>query len=231
MINGASNSDIPEAPLIFTHGGTPMPALRESGPFIYPSWIPRLLIGVDHCEFKIWFQSHHDGSTWTRVASNFDSVAYNLRHTDLMKRCARQYEERGYKVTLETQNEFRLHLAGATISGRMDLVATRGDEMVIIDAKAAQPSEAHAVQVMLYMLFLQLQSNHDHSITISGQVYYSEDHKVDIPAGAADQQFQDLVVSLTNRLTSKEAPRKVPSASECRFCPIPREYCPDRMEE
>ena len=62
------------------------------------------------------------------MASDFDSVAYNLRHTDLMRRCAREYEARGYTVTLESQNEFRLHLAGATVSGRMDLVATRDQE-------------------------------------------------------------------------------------------------------
>ena len=43
------------------------------------------------------------------------------------------------------------------VSDRMDLVATRGQEMVAIGAKAARPSEAHVVQVMLYMLFLQLQ--------------------------------------------------------------------------
>jgi len=133
-----------------------MPALRENGPYIHPSWLPRLLIGIDHCEYKAWFQAHHDGRTWTKRASNFDSVAYNLRHTDLMKRCAREYEERGYTVTLETQNEFRLHLAGPTVSGRMDLVATRDQDLVIIDAKAAKPSEAHVVQVMLYMLFLQV---------------------------------------------------------------------------
>ena len=127
-----------------------MPELRENGPYIHPSWLPRLLIGMDHCEYKIWFQAHHYGRTWTKVASDLDSVAYNLRNTDLMKRCATEYDERGYTVTLENQNEFRIQLAGATVSGPMDVVATRDQELVIIDAKAARPSEAYAVQVMLY---------------------------------------------------------------------------------
>ena len=207
-----------------------MPALRTNGPYIHPSWLPRLLIGMDHCEFKIWFQAHHDGKTWNKVASDFDSVAYNLRHTDLMKRCAREYEERGYTVTLENQNEFRTSLAGATVSGRMDLVATRGKELVIIDAKAAKPSEAHEVQVMLYMMFFKLLDTRAQDKKVTGEVYYNPDQTVSIPAGAADQEFQDLVVNLITRLTAKEAPRKVPSASECRFCPIPREYCPERIE-
>ena len=207
-----------------------MPALRENGPYIHPSWLPRLLIGMDHCEHRVWFQSHHDSKTWTRLASDFDSVAYNLRHTDLMKRCAQKYEDRGYTVTLENQNEFRIFLAGATVSGRMDLVATRDQELVIIDAKAAKPSEAHVVQVMLYMLFLQLQGTRAQGMTVTGEVYYGEDHTVPIAAGAAGREFMELVEGLIGRLTAKPSPRKVPSASECRFCPIPKEYCPERID-
>ena len=207
-----------------------MPALRKDGPYIHPSWLPKLLIGMDHCEFKIWFQAHHDGRTWLKVASDFDSVAYNLRHTELMKRCAQEYEERGYTVTIESQNAFRLSLAGATVSGRMDLVATRDDELVIIDAKAAKPSDAHAVQVMLYMMFLQLQGTRTDGMTVYGEVYYGEDNTVAISA-AAGQEFREMVEGLICRLTSRTRPRKVPSASECRFCPIGKEYCPQRIEK
>ena len=120
----------------------------------HPIQLPKLLVGIDICEHRIWFQPHHDGRTWTRVSSDFDTVTYNLRHTDLMNRCAREYEERGCSVTLENQHEFRVSLAGATVYGRMDLVATRDQDLVIIDARAAKPSEAHAVQVMLYVLLI-----------------------------------------------------------------------------
>ena len=208
-----------------------MTALRENGPYIHPSWLPKLLVGMDMCEFKIWFQTHHDGRTWTRVNSDFDSVTYNLRHTDLMKRCAREYEERGYSVTLENQNELRIPMAGATVSGRMDLVATRDQELVIIDAKAAKPSEAHAVQVLLYMLFIQLQGTRTQGMTVTGEVYYGEDHTVPIAAVAAGEEFREMVEGLIGRLTAKAPPRKVPSAPECRFCPIHREYCPERIDQ
>jgi len=61
-------------------------------------------------------------------------------------------------------------------------------------------------------------------------VYYGEEHTVAIGAGAAGCEFRYLVEALIGRLTAKTSPRKVPSASECRFCPIPREYCPERLE-
>ena len=82
----------------------------------------------------------------------------------------------------------------------------------------------------LCMLFFKFQDTRARDKKVTGEVYYGEDHTVAIPASAADQGFQDLVVNLITRLTAKEAPRKVPSASECRFCPIPKEYCPERVE-
>ena len=38
-----------------------MPVLRENGPFIFPSWLPKLLTGIDRCEWKAWFQGQHVG--------------------------------------------------------------------------------------------------------------------------------------------------------------------------
>ena len=98
-----------------------MPVLREHGPYIHPSWLPKLLVGIDLSEWKIRFQAHHDGRTWERLDSNVEQTRYNLQHTEPLRRFAQQYEERGYQVTLEKQNEFRFSLAGATISGRIDL--------------------------------------------------------------------------------------------------------------
>ena len=51
-----------------------------------------------------------------------------------------------------------------------------------------------------------------------------------IAAGAPGEEFRVLVEGLIGRLGAKTLPRKVPSASECRCCPIPREYCPEGME-
>ena len=86
-----------------------------------------------------------------QAGERFDLARYNLRHTELLRQCAQEYLERGYLVTVERQNEFWIHLAGATISGRADVLATRDDQLVIIDTKAARPSQAHEIQVMLCM--------------------------------------------------------------------------------
>ena len=113
----------------------------------------------------------------------------------------------------------------------MDLVATGDQELVIIDAKAAQPSQAHAVQVILYMMFLQLQDTSTQGKTVKGDVYYGEDHTVPIATGAADQEFKEMGEGLIGRLTDKTPLRKVLSAAEDRFCPIGKAYCPERIEK
>ena len=59
-------------------------------------------------------------------------------------------------MSVKRQNDFRLQVAGATISGRPDIVAWRDDEAVIVDAKAAKPNPSHEIQVMLYMTWLPL---------------------------------------------------------------------------
>ena len=207
-----------------------MPALRENGPYIHPSWLPKLLAGLDHCQWKIWFQAHHDGRTWTKLDSDFNLARYNIKHTELLRLCAAEYEERGFSVTLERQSEFLFRMAGATISGRLDLVAVRDGEAVIVDAKAAQRSHAHEIQVMLYMAFLPLADSRYRELRISGEVFYGPDQTVAVSASDMDEEFMEVVKGLIGRLASQEAPRKAPSAAECRFCPIPRQYCPERVE-
>ena len=131
-------------------------------------------------------------------------------------------------MAVEYQNEFRVRLQGATISGRPDLIATRGGEALVVDTKAAQPSQAHQVQVMFYIMLLQLAGDRYRDATVSGQVYYGEGNAVDVPGKYVDEEFREVVQGLIGRLAAREAPRKVPSSAECRFCPIGREYCPDR---
>ncbi len=75
-------------------------------------------IPSSECEWKICFQAHHDGRTWTKLESGFDQARYNLRHTDLLWRCAQNYINRGYFVTLEKQTEFRIEICGAAVSGQ-----------------------------------------------------------------------------------------------------------------
>ena len=149
----------------------------------------------------------------------------------MLRLCTKAYEAQGFSVTVERQNDFRLNLAGAAISGRPDLVTSRDDESIIVDVKAANPNLSHEIQVMLYMAWLPLADGRYQGIRLQGQVYYGEDNGIDIPATEIDHRFKEITAGLITRLTSKTPARKAPSPSECRFCPINSLYCPERREE
>ena len=203
-----------------------MPQLRDSGPYIYPTWLPQLLAGLDRCEWKIWFQVHHDGRTWQKLNSGFNLTRYNIEHTELLRLCTEEYEQRGFTVTVERQNEFRLNRDWVTISGRPDLVASCDDEAVIVDVKAAKPNLSHEIQVMLYMAWLPLADGRYREVKLSGQVYYGEEVGIDIPATEIDHRFKEITAGLIVRLTSKTPSKKAPSTGECRFCPISAKVLP-----
>ena len=165
---------------ILPRGRYYLPALREIGPYVWPTWLPKLLVGLDRCEWKIWFQVHHDGRTWDKLDSDFNLTRYNIEHTELLRLCTEEYEQRGFTVTVERQNEFRLNLAGATISGRPDLVASRDDE------------PGHEIQVMLYIAWLPLADGRYRQVKVSGQVYYGEDAVIDVPGSTVDDRFREI---------------------------------------
>ena len=61
-----------------------------------------------------------------------------------------------------------------------------------------------------------------------GELVY-KDHEVRIPASMVDDQFQDQLVAVIQRLSADTPPRKTPSANECRYCDISAQDCPERV--
>ena len=55
-------------------------------------------------------------------------------------------------------------------------------------------------------------------------------HRVEIPARAIDDEFEQDIEHWLNGLGSGAPARRVPSETECRFCEITRADCRDRVE-
>ena len=41
-----------------------VPAIPRDHPYIWATWLPRLLVGDNSCEWAIWFKAHYQ--KWTR---------------------------------------------------------------------------------------------------------------------------------------------------------------------
>ena len=208
-----------------------MPKLRTGGPYIWPTWVTSLLTGESSCEWRAWFHAQHDGRSWVKIqdGNDFNLTQWRIRHTELLRQRTECYEHLGYSVTIEGENDFMLNLEGATISGKPDLVARNNGEVIIEDAKTGQPRASHHVQVMAYMLLMPSADRRFADVPIRGVVSYP-DHNGDIPADVVNDDFERILRSQVSRLAASEPARKAPSTSECRFCPIGSQYCPERVE-
>ena len=204
-----------------------MAELRAGGPYIWITWLTKLLVGENSCEWSAWFKAQHEGWSWQKVPSTFDPAAWQIEHTAKINEYRQKWEEHGYTVFTENQNSFVLRGRSAVLGGKPDLIARMGDAGTIIEIKTGQPSPSHSVQAMLYMYGVPRALGQYRGMKFSGKIVYP-DHEVDIPASAIDDKFVGNMSQLVLRLASATPARKVPSPMECGFCNITSLDCAER---
>ena len=163
------------------------------------------------------------------MPSDFGISQWLMDHTALLNELRGNWESQGYSVLREDQNHFAPRGSSAVLAGKPDLVARKGEEVSVIDAKTGQTSPAHVVQVMLYMYSLSRMERYSGGI-ITGQVAYSDD-VVDIPAESVDEAFIRNAGQLITRMASEMPAKRVTSSRECRYCEITSADCPERVED
>jgi CRISPR/Cas system-associated exonuclease Cas4 (RecB family) len=152
-----------------------------------------------------------------------------LDHTALVNQARESREKLGYEVFTENQNSFRLRGRSATVAGKPDLIAVKGGDAVIIDAKTGKPGPAHSAQVLTYMYAVPKALEQYRGMEFRGHVIYP-DANVQIPASGIDGKFVERLGALIRRLAAETPARRVPSGGECRFCDITKADCPERVE-
>ena len=202
--------------------------ISRAKPYIWATWLPTLLTGENSCEWTAWFKAHH--RNWTRTPSESNQAQWMLNHTALLNERITNWEVGGFDVDVDTQNRFELRGKSVTLADRPNLVARRGDEAVIVDAKTGQENPSHVVQVMIYLYAVPKALEKYLNLKPRGQVTY-QDHTVRIPAEAVDDQFVRNLRALIRRLSADKPARRVPSPQECRFCDISAADCPERVDE
>ena len=204
-----------------------LPRPREN-PYIWVTWLAKLLAGESSCEWSAWFRAHYQD--WAKPPSDFNQAQWMLDHTALVNQARESREKLDYTVFTEGQNSFRLRGRAATVAGKPDLIAVKGGDAVIIDAKTGKPGPAHSAQLLIYMYGLPRALEQYRGVEFRGHVIYP-DANVQIPASGLDSKFVENLGGLIRRLASETPARRVPSGPECRFCDITAGDCPERVEE
>lgn len=201
---------------------------RRDHPYIWATWLPRLLTGESSCEWSVWFKAHYQN--WSKPPSDFDQTEWLMRHTALLNEQKAERAGGNRRVYVEGQNAFRLRGKAATLAGRPDLVVLDDRDATIIDVKTGREQSWHRVQVMIYQYALPLALPQYRYVRVGGEVVYST-HTVKIPQESLTSQFVEDLGALIRQLAADTPPGRVPSSSECRFCDISALDCPERMDD
>jgi len=201
----------------------------RSGPYIWVTWLSKLLVGDRSCEWAAWFKAHH--KNYDRSPSPFDAVTWQMNHTALLNDVRAGLELDGNRILSEDQNYFNLRgNSGAVLGGKPDLVVMRQDNTgTIYDIKTGQPRAADNAQVMIYMYALPY-INQFRGRRFQGRLVYRDDRVVDIPSDSVSDKFKWELFALIRRIADSQPARRVPSALECGMCDLTPNDCPDRID-
>lgn len=198
----------------------------RDAPYVWVTWISRLLAGDAQCAWAAWFRAHH---TYERLPS--DLTRWAAEHAAMVRDQAESLKTAGYSVLLEDQNRIRLKgQSGVTLGGKPDILAWRDGDGMIVECKTGQQRHADRIQVMIYMLVLPHAQPIWRGRTLTGRVQYGSG-SVEVPAEDLDAVFRTRFRDMMTNVGGDAAPGRVPSFYECRFCDIGAADCPDRVDD
>ena len=203
-------------------------AERRDSPYVWVTWITRLLAGEHHCEWAAWFRAHH--KNYAKQPTDFDLAQWAADHADLVKTRAAQLQADGFTTTLEDQNKFTLKGAsGAALGGKPDIVAKKGDRVTVVDCKTGKQRDSDYFQVLTYMTALPSARYEFRGMEIAGEVAY-KDRPIPVAAADLTAEVKGGIFKLLERVCGAVELQRVPSYSECSFCDISAVDCPERIE-
>ena len=201
-------------------------AVPRRTPYVYVTWVTKLLAGEASCEFAAWFKAHYQHE---KLPSDFNLAQWKAEHAELVRRTAETLRADGYRVSVEDQNAFRVlsERGGFYLAGKPDVIAVDDARVLIVDCKTGAPRESDIVQAQVYQTVLGRMPVYQ-GLRIEGRVQYRE-HTVDVPA-ALDAAFLDRLRRIVTAVGSPQALPPVPSARECGWCDIGAADCAARQE-
>jgi len=204
-------------------------AKRRTDPYIWVTWLTKLLAGESTCEWSAWFRAHH--TNYDKLPIDFDLARWTIEHNELVNARREQLLDEGYEVYVEDENAFkRIGQTGIVVSGKPDILAIRDGVGIVEDCKTGRPRTSDQLQVLVYMLLLPIKNPRCADISLSGRLVYRTS-SVDVPARGLDDAFRSRFVELVGKVGGDSPLPKHPAWSECRWCDVGPADCLYRVAE
>jgi len=204
-------------------------AKRRNEPYIWVTWLTKLLAGESTCEWSAWFRAHH--TDYDKLPIDFDLARWTVEHNELVNSRREELVDEGYQVFVEDENAFRrIGQTGIVVSGKPDILAIRDGIGVVEDCKTGRPRTSDQLQVLVYMLLLPVKNPRCAGVSLSGRLVYRTS-SVEVPASGLDDDFRRRFVELVRKVGGQSPLPKHPAWSECRWCDIGPADCLYRVSE
>ncbi len=202
---------------------------RRTNPYIWATWLTKLLSGESQCEWSAWFRAHH--KDYDRLPTDLDVAAWTFEHGELVRSRREHLLSEGFQVSVEEENAFRrVGRTGIVVSGKPDLVAFRDGTAIIEDCKTGRPRTSDTAQVLVYLLLFPIGNPRCAGVKMSGRVVYRTG-TLDVPAESLDDTFRERFVALVQKVGGEKPLPKNPAWTECRFCDIGPVDCLYRVDQ
>lgn len=191
--------------------------LREE-PFIWATWLTKLISGEAKCEWSLWFRARH---YYQKLESGTSLEGWTKEHDALVEWRANKLREAGLKPRIE--QSFTVNGRSATVKGKADIVYEADGVTWIEECKTGKRRDADHVQAILYMWFAELNGAR---VTQARVVY--KDEIVDV-SRTRMPAVREAALRLVALSTQQNPPPRNPSQLECRSCNVGHFYCKDRV--
>ncbi len=207
-------------------------AKQRREPYLWVTWITKLLAGEQNCEWATWFKAHF--SDFEKQARSTDLATWTAQHNAMTRKRADELRAEGYRVYVEDQNKFTFRGQAATLQGKPDIVAVSTthdpgqEDVLVVDCKSGKKRDSDRLQVLIYMMVLPYTHEACKDKIVRGELEYSDDRiRIDVlPASV-----RELIISTIKRVAGADQLARVPSFSECRFCDLTSVDCSARVNE
>jgi len=110
-VNGTEN--LPAQPGLSRNPSTPT---ERSNPFIWVSWLSKLMAGEKQCQWASWFRSHY---VWEKVPSGLDLAKWTADHAQLLRARKAALEAQGFFPTFSRSPAFCISYRNHNILGTL----------------------------------------------------------------------------------------------------------------
>ncbi len=194
------------------------PAEARDEPFIWVTWLTKLISGDAQCEWSLWFRARH---SFDKLEAGSTLDGWTKDHNLLVDWRVRKLREMGLRPRVE--QGFTVNGKTATVKGKADIVYEQDGSLWIEECKTGIRRESDHVQALIYIWLAEMNGNR----TAQARLVY-KDQVVDVDRSGLTK-VRSAGIRLVALTVNPVPPARQPSASECRSCNIGPTYCDDRM--